>query len=123
MGKRRLMEKPKRESIFSGAGEWALVDEVRRGSGVEWKKPSENQNVDLGRLDELRWGSGVEWKKPSENQNFEGRENGHSLMSCGEGAALNGKNPARIKVLTWAALKNCERGAALNGKNPARIKI
>ena len=66
------MEKPKRESKFGGAGELALVDELRQGGGVEWKNPSENQYFDLGRLDELRTGSGVEWKKPSGNQNLRG---------------------------------------------------
>ena len=40
-------------------------------------------------------------------------------MKCGEGAALNGKNPARIKMLIWGALMNCDGEAALNGKKPS----
>ena len=57
------------------------LDELRTGSGVEWKNPSENQHFGLGRFDELRQRGGVEWKNPSEFKKMRGPNGDQQILA------------------------------------------
>ena len=113
------------------------------GLGVEWKKPSENQNFNVfwGTKWEpkgAKWGPSKDQLRPSGDQmgprgDQVGPKWGPSGYQVGtkwdqvgtkwffgsEVSAFNGKTPARIKKLKFVE----SEVSAFNGKNPARIKI